>query len=74
MKVIIEYRILHGRPLKKDKPPKGVRSIRDEQIPPDQHADFPLHRLEYAVEDGSETARAICGLLGVSFPAEHRGS
>lgn len=73
MKVIIEYRILHGNALTRDKAPKGVRSIRDEQIPPDQHADFPLQRLEYAVEDGSETARAICELLGVSFPGEHRG-
>ena len=68
MKVTIEYTMLHGLPLKKGNPAKGVRVIQDQQTGPGSHADFQTHRLEYGVEDGSDAAKAICGLLGLTLP------
>lgn len=70
MKVIIEYTMVHGRPLEKGTPSKGVRAIQDQQTGPGPHADFPVHRLEYGVEDGSDAARIICEMLGVSQAGE----
>ncbi len=68
MKVIIEYTMVHGQPLGKDTPAKGVRAIQDQQTGPGSHADFQLHRLEYGVEDGSDAAKAICDVLGLKQP------
>jgi len=70
MKVIIEYTILHGRPLEKGQTAKGVRAIHDQQTGPGAHADFPVQRLEYGVEDGSDAARTICELLGLTQPVK----
>ena len=70
MKVIIEYTMLHGQPLEKGAPVKGVRTIQDQQTGPGAHADFPMHRLGYGVEDGSDAARTICELLGLKQPTK----
>jgi len=68
MKVTIEYRVLKGRPLKKVAAAKGIKMIDDRQTPPDNHADFPLHRVECDVSDESDAAGTICELLGYSLP------
>ena len=68
MKVIIEYRVLKGQPLKKVAAANGIKVIEDRQMPPDKHADFPLHRVECYVPDESDAARAICELLGYAVP------
>ena len=69
MKVIVEYTILHGRPLVKGTPAKGVRAIGDPQITAGTSPEFPVQRLEYGVEDGSAAARTIYEILGLTIPA-----
>jgi hypothetical protein len=69
MKVIIEYTILHGRPLIQGTCAKAVRAIGDPQIAPGTSPEFPVQRLEYGVEDGSAAARRICEILGLTVPA-----
>jgi hypothetical protein len=68
MKVTIEYSILKGRPLQKSAVATGAKVISDKQVPPDNSADFPLHRIECYVADESQAARIICELLGFGMP------
>jgi len=68
MKIIVEYTVLHGRPLQRGTTSRGVKVLFENQIKPEHPADFPLQRIEYFVEEGSDAGRAILSLLGLTAP------
>jgi len=73
MKIIVEYRILDGTPLRRGPKALGVKVINEQELPPDHSADFPLQRIEFFVQDNSETARVVFDALGL-LPRDSAGS
>jgi len=68
MKIIIEYTVLHGRRLQRTSKSSGVKVLSESENKPDHPADFPQQRIEFFVEEGSETGKTICSLLGLLVP------
>ena len=68
MKIIVEYTVLHGRPLQKGTTNRGVKLPSDRESKPDHPADFPQQRIEFYVEEGSDAGETLLAVLGLTTP------
>lgn len=69
MKIIVEYTVLNGRRMQRDKANRGAKFLSERDITPENAADFPRQHIEYFVEEGSDVGRTISSLLGLSLPS-----
>ena len=67
MKIIVEYTVLNGKRIKRDKP-LGAKFLSERDIPAENSADFPRQHIEFFVQESSEAGRTICSLLGLTVP------